>query len=117
MRRPLSCAQTTAVDHLGLSDRSPLSARPISGWQGQGALFGLLISGAIRVHTPPADELQRISELMAQYQDRPMDFADAALVALAEREELKCIFTLDDDFYFYRIKGRDAFDVLKPDLP
>lgn len=85
------------------------------GWQGQGALFGLLISGAIRVHAPHPDELQRIGELMEQYQDRPMDFADAALVALAEREGLRRIFTLDDDFYFYRIKGRDTFDVLKPD--
>ncbi len=39
----------------------------------------------------------------------------AALVALAEREGLRRIFTLDDDFYFYRIKGHDTFDVLKPD--
>ena len=85
------------------------------GWQGQGALLGMLNSGAIRVHTPHADELLRISELMEQYQDRPMDFADAALVTLAEREGLKRIFTLDDDFYFYKIKGRDTFDVLKPD--
>jgi hypothetical protein len=29
--------------------------------------------------------------------------------------KLRCIFTLDDDFYIYKIKGQDAFDVLKPD--
>jgi len=85
------------------------------GWKGQHALFGLISSGAVCVHAPQADELNRIGELMEQYQDRPMDFADAALVALAESKALKRIFTLDDDFYIYRINGRDTFDVLSFD--
>jgi hypothetical protein len=85
------------------------------GWKGQRALFGLITSGAVRVHAPYADEWQRLSELMEQYQDRPMDFADASLVCMAESLGITRIFTLDDDFYFYKIKGRDTFDVLKPD--
>jgi hypothetical protein len=42
---------------------------------------------------------------MIQYADRPMDLADASLVALAEAERLNRIFTIDrNDFATYRIK-------------
>ena len=45
---------------------------------------------------------------MLRYADRPMDFADATLVHVAEREGLKTILTIDhDDFETYRI-GRNA---------
>ena len=45
---------------------------------------------------------------MARYADRPMDFADATLVHVAEREGLRTILTIDhDDFETYRI-GRNA---------
>ncbi|MGE3595451.1 MAG: hypothetical protein AB7N70_07850 [Dehalococcoidia bacterium] len=40
-----------------------------------------------------------MAELMEKYQDRPMDLADASLVAAAERLEQRRIFTLDDDFH------------------
>ena len=32
---------------------------------------------------------------MVRYRDRPMDFADATLVHLAERESLTSVFTVD----------------------
>ena len=49
--------------------------------------------------------LSRCFELMIQYADRPMDLADASLVALAEAERLNRIFTIDrNDFATYRIK-------------
>ena len=45
---------------------------------------------------------------MHRYADRPMDFADATLVHVAEREGLRTILTIDhDDFETYRI-GRNA---------
>ena len=56
-----------------------------------------------------APDLQR---LMLKYADRPMDFADATLVRLAEREGLNTILTVDRDFDVYRIGGRKAFRVL-----
>jgi predicted nucleic acid-binding protein len=56
-----------------------------------------------------APDLQR---LMLKYADRPMDFADATLVRLAEREGLTTILTVDRDFEVYRIGGRKAFRVL-----
>ena len=50
--------------------------------------------------------------LMEKYEDTPMDLADASLVAAAETLGLKRIFTLDSDFYVYRINDKDAFDVI-----
>lgn len=49
--------------------------------------------------------MSRCFELMIQYADRPMDFADASLVAVAEAEQLNKVFTIDrNDFSTYRIK-------------
>jgi hypothetical protein len=50
--------------------------------------------------------------LMAQYQNVPMDLADASLVAVAESIRSKRIFTLDSDFYVYRLYGKEVFDVI-----
>ena len=56
--------------------------------------------------------LSRSFELMIQYADRPMDLADASLVAVAEAERLNSIFTIDrNDFATYRIKrGHRHYD-------
>ena len=57
-------------------------------------------------------DLPDLERLMLKYADRPMDFADATLVRLAEREGLTTILTIDQDFDVYRIGGRKAFRVL-----
>jgi uncharacterized protein len=51
-------------------------------------------------------------DLMKQYRDLPMDFADASLVAVADRENIRTIFTLDDDFKIYRTKQKKHFRLL-----
>jgi predicted nucleic acid-binding protein len=44
---------------------------------------------------------------------RPMDFADATLVHLAQRESLSTILTVDvADFQTYRIGGQKRFRIL-----
>lgn len=49
--------------------------------------------------------LVREFELMEQYRDRPMDLADASLVAAAEELGTRKIFTIDrSDFETYRVK-------------
>jgi predicted nucleic acid-binding protein len=49
---------------------------------------------------------------MSKFHDRPMDFADATLVQLAQRESLQTILTVDfDDFATYRINGRKRFRI------
>ena len=50
--------------------------------------------------------------LMKKYHDRPMGFADATLVQLAQRQSLQAILTIDfDDFETYRIDGRKRFHI------
>lgn len=74
-----------------------------------------LRSGAVKLFPLSDGDLIEIEMLMARYQDRPMDFADATLVHLARRENLKTIFTTDhNDFETYRIKGKSAFRVRPP---
>lgn len=72
-------------------------------------------SGAITVRSMGDSDLSELHALMAQYKDRPMDFADATLVHLAARESLSVILTVDhDDFETYRIGGRKKFTILPP---
>ena len=46
--------------------------------------------------------------LMEKYQDRPMDLADASLVAAAERLGIRQVFTVDGDFQIYRLADGSA---------
>jgi predicted nucleic acid-binding protein len=47
-----------------------------------------------------------------------MDFADATLVHLANRESLTAILTIDQaDFATYRLAGKKRFHVLPIDQP
>lgn len=56
---------------------------------------------------------RRIAELSAKYDDMSPDYADLALIDLAERTELNKILTLDvQDFSLYRIRGRKSFDLV-----
>ncbi len=71
--------------------------------------------GEIKIHPPNDKEWERVSELMEQYQDTPMDLADASLVSLAELSGLRRILTLDSDFYAYRINGTETFEVIPLD--
>jgi len=81
------------------------------------AVWVLLRSGAVRMSSISDEELPQIQALMAQYADRPMDFADATLVHVAARERLSAILTIDHaDFETYRLPGRKKFTVL-PHLP
>jgi len=69
-------------------------------------------SGALSVRSMGDSDLPELNALMAQYADRPMDFADATLVHLASRERLSTILTVDhDDFETYRLPGRKKFTI------
>jgi predicted nucleic acid-binding protein len=65
--------------------------------------------GAVRCLDLTDDDAQRAIALHAKYADRPMDFADATLIAIAERLEIREALTLDSDFRFYRFRNRQAF--------
>jgi hypothetical protein len=79
----------------------------------QAALWRSLEAEAMRLLPLGRDDIPRIRELMWKYRDRRMDFADAALVRVAEREGLDTIFTVDRrDFGVYRLAGRRRFKIV-----
>ena len=81
--------------------------------RGDGPIWTLLQSGAIILSIVANEELPQLHALMAQYADRPMDFADATLVHVAARERLSMILTIDqDDFETYRLPRGKKFTIL-----
>ena len=55
-----------------------------------------------------------IAAIIGKYADRNIDFADAALVWLAEQSGCRAILTVDSrDFGVYRLKGGKRFELVK----
>jgi len=103
MEHPL--ATTTAV----LAEFFHFRGQPLSYMQ---AAWRLVRSHSIKILPVEDSDLADLERLMTKYADTPMDFADATLVRLAEREGLTTILTVDRDFEVYRIGGRKTFRVL-----
>ena len=82
------------------------------GIRGQGALWSLVHTNRLVVADLSTKAIERSAQLMDKYADRPMDLADATLVALAEEQGHHKVFSLDSDFHIYRIRGRQRFDVV-----
>lgn len=82
------------------------------GWHGQRALWLLIQRGHLQIAQPTPESGELAAKLMERYSDRPMDLADATLVALAQERNLTRIFTLDNDFHIYRVEGRRRFEVV-----
>ena len=76
------------------------------------AVWAFLQSGAVTIAAIDDADMPVLHALMRKYHDRPMDFADATLVRLAQRESLQTILTVDfSDFETYRIDGRKRFRI------
>ena len=82
-------------------------------WQAQKALWEILETAAIELLPLEAHDLPAMKRLMEKYRDLPMDLADAALVHVAAREDIRRILTLDQrDFAVYRLPRRGPFTLL-----
>lgn len=79
------------------------------GIRGQGALWRLVQTGRLVLADLSRSAVERSARLIDQYADRPMDLADATLVAFAEEQGHRTIFTLDADFHVYR---RQRFEMI-----
>lgn len=104
MRLPLLTSQAVLTEffHLAVGNNADLEAA----WK-------LVRCGAFQLGELSWTDLRLVNSLMSRYADRPMDFADATLVLLAERESLTKILTVDHaDFQTYRIKGRGRFQIV-----
>ena len=77
-------------------------------------LFGLVDVGFLRIDFDFHEEYMRVRELMRRYRDRPMSYADACLVRMAELHRGASIWTLDRDLQFYRMHRRRALTLKAP---
>jgi PIN domain protein len=71
----------------------------------QNSLLNFLHLARIEIAEFSHKDMPALADLMSQYSNVPMDFADACLVHLAQRETLSHIATIDSDFRIYRIHG------------
>jgi uncharacterized protein len=69
----------------------------------------LWVHRSFEVDQNTAADLPRIAALLEKYSDMPADFADASLVALAERQNLSHVASVDRDFAICRTLGKRAF--------
>jgi predicted nucleic acid-binding protein len=61
----------------------------------------------------PVADYAGLARIIAQYASLPCDYADASLIALAERTGIAAIATVDRrDFSVYRIRGRRRFRIV-----
>ena len=103
-RLPLSTSNAVLIELFHLVGDNPREVE---------LAWAFIRSGAVTVLPISNGDLPDIEMLMRKYGDRPMDFADATLVHLAQRESLATVFTIDhDDFETYRIDGRRTFRIV-----
>ena len=81
--------------------------------EAQDALWEMIEIEVLHLGELDDEDVKRMRYLMRKYRDLPMDFADAALVALAEREHINRIFTIDRrDFSIYKPAGMKRFEII-----
>ena len=81
-------------------------------------LMNFVADGGLKILEADGQDLRRMFELMVKYADAPMDLADASLVVMAEKLQVRRVFTIDRrDFTFYRIRlghHHTDFEVIGP---
>jgi len=80
--------------------------------QAQLSFLRWIASGAVSILPIEQPDIVRAAELMDRFQNVPMDLADASLVALAEKTNIRQIATLDSDFTIYRLPHGKSFDLV-----
>jgi len=81
---------------------------------GKGKLLEWAQRGALGVTDVPVAAYAEIGTVLRKYADRKVDFADAALVWLANRSGIRDILTVDEsDFSVYRLKGGRRFELVE----
>ena len=83
------------------------------GYRYQAELWKLYAAGRLILYDLSPPDVDRMAELMEKYRDTPMDLADASLVAVAERLSLRRIFSLDTDFYVYRLSDGSTLEIIR----
>lgn len=84
----------------------------VGGHRYQNSLWQWRLNGRLTLLDITQTETDRMAALMGQYRDRPMDLADASLVAVAENRGYRRLFTIDSDFYIYRLADDSVLEVV-----
>jgi predicted nucleic acid-binding protein len=82
------------------------------GFPAQRDLWRMVVDGRLVLHDLNNQEIARTAELMDKYRDRPMDLADATIVATAEILNLRVVFAIDQDFHMYRLADGSTLHVI-----
>ena len=77
-------------------------------------VFAMIERGALEIGFSLLGHETRVIQLMRQYADRPIDFADACLVAMSEQLPSYEVVTADSDFLFYQRFGNQPIPVVMP---
>lgn len=104
LRRPLVTTWPCFVEAMYMLEGGGFGPRKL--------LWSYVLDGPVQIHVPSPAELRRTSELMERYQDVPMDLADASLIAAAEVLNVRRVFSIDSDFYIYRLADGSVLDVI-----
>ena len=81
--------------------------------RGIATCLDFFLSGGAVLVPSSLSSLGRTRELVVQYDDLPMDYADASLVALAEELNTNLVLTIyRKDFSIYRVHDRNSFNIL-----
>ena len=96
LNQPLYTTETVLTEAFHLLD---------PGSKGAEGLMRFVLEGYVTVTALEHTDTARAFELMDKYSDCPMDYADASIVAVAEKTKTLSVFTLDTgDFSTYKIK-------------
>ena len=85
----------------------------VGGYRYQALLWLMQKDKKLRLHISTEAESNRMADLMEKYQDIPMDLADASLIALAESQSFRRIFSVDRDFHIYRLADGSALEIIR----
>ncbi len=107
-KSPLGTTLPVITETMFLLDFSVLAQRDFLCWIHQGGLQVVELS---------SNDFKRTSELMMKYASVPMDFADATIVAVCERQQTREIVTTDSDFKIYRCMNKLPFVNLFDKVP
>ncbi len=83
--------------------------------RGKEDVLALIERGILRIDFELQNETTAVKELMSNYENVPMDFADACVVRMSEMMNDSTVFTLDGDFWIYRKNGGEQIPLIIPD--
>lgn len=102
----LSCV-TKAMHFLGKA----------GGYAYQSKIWDMIESNQLILHKHTPAEATRMAQLMQQYADIPMDLADASVIAAAETLDIRQVFTIDKEFYIYRLSDGAPLEAIPGPRP